>query len=184
MEPILRSLASEVSAGTGRVLRGLIPYNAPTRIFERGKLFTEVIRPGAFARALAPNRDVISTYNHDRNRLLGRTLSGTLRLSDSPDGLRYEVDLPDAAGDVKELLARGDLRGSSFTALALPGGGEKWTRDFRELLALELMEVGPVVSPAYETRAAELRRGASPPAGIPAGRHLVELMDRLAGARG
>lgn len=157
-DAIRRSLPGEV-AGTGKKLRGLIPYNAPTRINERGKTFTEIIRPGAFARALAAKRDVIATFNHDLSQLLGRSASGTLRLSDSAEGLRYEVDLPESAGYVRELLERGDLRGSSFTALPIPDGGERWRRDYRELLALELIELGPVVAPAYPTSGAELRAG-------------------------
>lgn len=157
-EPIRRSLASEIT-GTGaggKLLRGLIPYNSPARIYERGKAFTEVIRPGAFARTLADGRDVISTFNHDVNRLLGRSSSGTLRLIDTPEGLRYEVDLPDSAVDVRELLGRGDLKGSSFMAFPHTGG-DKWTRDLRELVSLHLVELGPVVSPAYPTSGAELR---------------------------
>jgi HK97 family phage prohead protease len=181
MEAIRRSLPSEVAAGSGRILRGLIPYNAPTVIVERGKRFTEVIRPGAFARALAGARDVIATFNHNPDRLLGRTGSGTLKLTDTPGGLAYEVELPESAADVRELLARGDLGGSSFTAFPLADGGQKWTRDVRELLALEVVELGPVVSPAYPTSSAEVRSGeASPP---PAGRSRlarvrVELMKR------
>lgn len=172
MEPITRSLPSEISRGegTGRVLRGLIPYNSPTQIFEKGKAFREVIRPGAFARALGGNKDVIATFNHSPDRLLGRTASGTVRLTDSPEGLRYEVDLPESAADVRELLSRGDLRGSSFTAFPMPKGGDKWTAPasrselpLRELLALELVELGPVVFPAYPSSGAEVRSGDPPP---------------------
>ncbi len=189
MEPIRRSLPSEITRGegTGRVLRGLIPYNAPTPIFEKGKSFIEVIRPGAFARALAGKRDVISTFNHDPNRLLGRTASGTVRLTDSPEGLRYEVDLPESAADVRELLGRGDLRGSSFTAFPVQRGGEKWTqpttRDalpLRELLSLELLELGPVVFPAYPESDAAIR-SAEPVPPLPGGllgAALVRLMER------
>lgn len=179
LEPIRRSLPSEIGTGEGggRKLRGLIPYNAPARIFERGRLFTEVIRPGAFARTLTAARDVISTFNHDVNRLLGRTASGTLRLTDTPEGLRYEVDLPESAADVRELLARGDLRGSSFTAYPHKVGGEKWTRDVRELLSLELAELGPVVNPAYPTSGAEYR--SAEPGPVPVGTPLTAAMLRL-----
>lgn len=162
--PIRRALASEIGIGEGRTLRGLIPYDAPTVITENGKTFREVIRAGAFARALAGGREVISTFNHDLGRLLGRTASNTLRLADSAEGLRYEVTLPETAEDVRELLARGDLRGSSFTAFPLPVGGEKWTAaagrgglPLRELTGLELLELGPVVLPAYPASDADLR---------------------------
>jgi len=159
-ETIRRQLPSEITAGTtGRRLRGSIPYNAPAQIVERGRRFTEVIRPGAFARALAGARDVIATFNHDIGRLLGRTTSGTLTLTDGPDALRYEVELPESAADVRELLTRGDLRGSSFTAAPIGRDGDRWKGEHRELVALDLFEVGPVVSPAYPTSGAELRAG-------------------------
>ncbi len=164
MEPIKRSLMGEIG-GAGKILRGLIPFNSPTRITERGRTFTEVIRPGAFLRAgQAAARDVVATFNHSLDRLLGRTSSGTLRLTETAEGLRYEVDLPDAAADVRELLARGDLRGSSFTAFARKDGGEKWSGDTRELLALDLVEVGPVVMPAYPDSTAEVRSATPTPA--------------------
>src|SRR5262245_37667193 len=152
MKRICRQLPTEI-AGTGRTLCGFIPYNSSTVIVESGRRFTEVIRPGAFARSLAGTRDVLATFNHNADRLLGRSASGTLRITDGPKGLRYEVDLPDSAVDVKDLLARGDLRGSSFTAWP-HRDGERWIRrkgseDLRELLSLELLEVGPVVMPAY-----------------------------------
>ncbi|MDY3558117.1 HK97 family phage prohead protease [Gemmata sp. JC673] len=179
-EPIRRALLSEISAAGGKKLRGLIAYNAPTQIFERGKRFTEVIRPGAFRRSLASGRDVLSTFNHDVNRLLGRTSSGTLALTDTPEGLRFEVALPESAADVRELLLRGDLRGSSFFAFPHRDGGEKWTGDLRELTSLELVELGPVVNPAYVTSTAEYRSAepAPPASGTALSAALVALMQR------
>lgn len=177
-DQIRRSLTGEI-AGSGRLLRGLIPFNAPTRITERGRTFTEVIRPGAFNRAVAGgHRDVIATFNHQIDRLLGRTASGTLRLTQTPAGLAYEVDLPEAAADVRELLARGDLRGSSFTAFA-GKGGEKWTKDLRELIDLDLVELGPVVLPAYPDSTADVRSAAmGPPAATRRPLALLGLMER------
>ena len=54
-------------------------FNSPARVFERGKAFTETIAPGAFRNALASGGDIISTFNHDNNRFLGRTSNKTLR---------------------------------------------------------------------------------------------------------
>lgn len=186
MDPTLlirRALASEVS-GEGKLLRGLIPYNSPTRVTEMRRTFIEVIRPGAFARSLAGkgqvmNGEVISTFNHNPDRMLGRTSSGTLRLSDSPRGLVYEVDLPDSAVDVKELLARGDLRGSSFMA---PNATirDRWKGSERELLDVDLFEVGPVVMPIYPTSEASVRSGEPmpPPEGTALRKARLRLMER------
>ena len=56
--------------------------------------YYERIKPGAFDRALAEKQDVRALFNHDANHVLGRTTSGTCRLSCDSVGLRYEVDLP------------------------------------------------------------------------------------------
>jgi len=57
--------------------------------------FVEQIDPAAFDKTLADNPDVRALINHDPSHLLGRTRSGTLRLSKDTTGLAYEVDVPD-----------------------------------------------------------------------------------------
>ena len=57
--------------------------------------FRESIRPGAFRAALATGKDVLALVDHDPARLLGRTGSGTLRLSEDSRGLAFELDVPD-----------------------------------------------------------------------------------------
>ena len=48
--------------------------------------------------------------------MLGRTKSGTLRLFDEPQGLRFELDLPDSplGENVQRAVKRGDIDGASF----------------------------------------------------------------------
>jgi uncharacterized protein len=138
----------------GNTLVGLIPYDAPTTINEGGKRFTETIKAGAFRSSFTA--DVISTFNHDVNRLLGRTFSGTLSLIDTPQGLRWTVNLPEHAADIKEMVARGDLQGCSFT-FQVNRDGDSWAGQNRELRDLRLIEVGPVVMPAYSQSTVALR---------------------------
>ncbi len=114
--------------------------------------FRELVRPGAFTRSLASKPDVRARYNHEV--LLGRSKSGTLRLFDDPKGLRYEIDIGTAAGrSVAESIARGDVDGSSFCFRVAGADGEAWRKEsggaIRELLACDLMDVGPVDNPAY-----------------------------------
>jgi len=97
--------------------------------------------------------------------LLGRTASGTLDLRDSEDGLDYEVRLPDAtyARDLAALAERGDVRNSSFAFRLMPGGDEWGLTDqgspLRTLLrgGGALVDVAPVVSPAYPDATSGLR---------------------------
>jgi len=118
--------------------------------------FRERIMPGAFDKVLARQRgkqDVVAVFNHDNNIVLGRTSSGTLELSSDAKGLRYEVTPPATRSDIVELIARRDVRGSSF-AFTVGTGGDAWSSDdkgsirsVREVSGL--FDVGPVVNPAY-----------------------------------
>jgi phage head maturation protease len=75
-----------------------------------------------------------------------------MRLSTDDVGLRYEIDLPNTneAKSIRELVSRGDLRGSSFGFIATR---EDWSvegdKEIRTLLDLDLKDVGPVTMPAY-----------------------------------
>ena len=118
--------------------------------------FRERIMPGAFDKVLQRQRgkqDVVAVFNHDNNIVLGRTSSGTLELSSDAKGLRYEVTPPATRSDIVELIARRDVRGSSF-AFTVGTGGDAWSSDdkgsirsVREVSGL--FDVGPVVNPAY-----------------------------------
>lgn len=119
--------------------------------------FREVIRKGAFARAIKED-DVRALWNHDDNFVLGRNLSGTLRMEEDASGLRIEVDPPDAqwAHDLVTSIERGDVDQMSFAFRTIK---DTWTRIenaeagqpdvLRELLDVRLYDVSPVTYPAY-----------------------------------
>lgn len=115
--------------------------------------FIERIKPGAFDGVIRSNPDVFARYNHER--LLGRTVSGTLRLSLDDRGLAYEIDPKPADADVVQSLERGDLRGSSFAFFSAKSSS-RWYRDeqgrkIREIRSIDwLGDVGPVDTPAYK----------------------------------
>jgi HK97 family phage prohead protease len=138
--------------------------------------FVERVLPGAFDDVLKTNPDVFGKYNHAR--VIGRTSSGTMKLTVDGRGLRYEISPPRSAADVVELIERGDVRGSSF-AFRTKGDGERWYKDERGRMIREIRkfdflgDAGPVDTPAYlatETyvskRALEMARAedATPPA--------------------
>ena len=122
--------------------------------------YVERIMPGAFDRALAEGDDVRALFNHDSNHILGRTKSGTCRLSVDEIGLRYEVDLPDTqvGRDVETSIKRGDLDGSSF-AFIVDGVNHRsdGQKDIREINSVTLMDVGPVSYPAYTATTTDCR---------------------------
>lgn len=124
----------------------------------------ERIMPGAFDNDVLQHQgnDVVATFNHNMDNVLGRVTAGTLRMAIDRTGCRYEIDPPDTqcAKDVQALIARGDVRGSSF-GFTVQSGGERWSKDgkcdVRELTKLRLHDVGPVTQPAYEGASVGLR---------------------------
>lgn len=123
--------------------------------------FREKIRPGAFRAVLAANPDVRALVNHSANRMIGRTKSGTLILSEDQRGLHYEVEVADtsAGRDAIEQIKRGDLDGSSF---AFRVEEAEWREEegvtIREIIQFsELADVGPVTYPAYEDTTVAMR---------------------------
>lgn len=152
------NLKVEVRSDGGRTV--VSGYAAVFNSFFDELGYREIIKPGAFARALQQSQDVRGLFNHDPNHVLGRTRSGTMRLYEDETGLRYEIDPPETttARDVVESLKRGDISGSSFSFTVAPGG-ETWRSEgdqyIRELTDLDLYDVGPVTFPAYTATTSE-----------------------------
>jgi hypothetical protein len=122
--------------------------------------FVEQIDEHAFDEAL--DGDVRCLFNHDANMILGRTKSGTLKLSVDSKGLRYAVDAPDtqAGRDAVTSIKRGDVDGSSFGFICQR---DSWEADHesgamvRTILKASVFDVSPVVFPAYPDTSSALR---------------------------
>lgn len=135
------------------------------QIYERGKLFVEVIERGALDEILKPELDVIYTPNHDFSKVIARTKSGTLKLVSDDRGLKYIVeDIPNIsyANDIFESIKRGDTFESSFT-FALTDDGQNWsTKEDGETLRTiskisYLKEVSSVTDGAYSNTEVAVR---------------------------
>jgi Escherichia/Staphylococcus phage prohead protease len=129
-------------------------------------LIREQVVTGAFDSALSEAQDVRALVNHDSSLLLGRTRSGTLRLTADPVGLFYACDLPDtsAGRDVAVSIKRGDMTGSSFGFKVRENGQRRTVIETdelyqvdRELLDLDLLDVSPVTYPAYASTSTAIR---------------------------
>jgi uncharacterized protein len=133
-------------------------FNSKTSI---GDWFEELIMPGAFARTLSDNGDVRALFNHNWDKVLGRTKSGTLLLSEDNHGLRFEVELPNttAARDLAESMERKDIDQCSFSFVATE---ENWDYSvepaLRTVIEAKLYEISVVSIPAYEETEAALVR--------------------------
>lgn len=145
---------------SGRTLTG---YAAVFGTETRMGSFTERIAPGAFSKSLASGRDILALLDHRADVLLGRTASGTLKLTEDAKGLRFDLELPDtqAGRDLVALAERGDLGGMSFGFIA---EDEEWTGNTRELRQVDLREVSVIQAfPAYQQTEISLRNKPAEP---------------------
>jgi HK97 family phage prohead protease len=141
-----RSSPLEIRA-RGRKLEG---YAATFGVEAKLPGFTEVLSPGAFAASL--RNDIVALMDHDTTKMLARTRSKTLRLSEDSKGLAFDLDIPSTTtgNDVLALAERGDLGGMSF-GFTVGKDGEHWDGSKRTLRAIDLREISVVSAwPAYE----------------------------------
>lgn len=123
--------------------------------------FREQIAKGAFTRALKERQDVRALFNHSPDKILGRTASGTLKLEQDDRGLKMRCQLdPNQQWqrDLYSAVLRGDVNSMSF-GFTCPEGGDSWDEAIdeedrsrfarRTLLDVNLLDVSPVVYPAY-----------------------------------
>ena len=106
-----QSLIIEVRA-TEDGISGMFPYGKDTVISGNGKVRKQRIQPGAFKFAIdQPDRE-ISLVIGDGSRPLASKQAGSLKLTDTPEGLRFEVkQLPKTsyAKDFLSLLRAGSI---------------------------------------------------------------------------
>jgi len=123
--------------------------------------FREMLAPGCFAGCMQD--DVRGLLNHDPSLILGRTKAGTMRVSDTADGLIYEIDLPDTtlANDLAVSMTRGDIDQSSF-AFSLDYDDPNAVRK-----VAALFDCSPVTYPAYESSTSAVYQRAMFPNGMP-----------------
>lgn len=153
--------AATDAAGPGIVGRAIV-YGAYSRNLGG---FVEMVEPGFVRQTITDGADVMCRLEHDTSRLLGRTMSGTLRLDDNDEGLDYDVDVPDTTygRDLLVSAGRGDIPYSSFAFRLMPDG-DRWdlTEQGTPLRILQrgggkLVDVATVADPAYPDSTSGLR---------------------------
>jgi HK97 family phage prohead protease len=134
--------------------------------------FTETIAPGAFSRSLASGQDVVCTFNHSSDHVLGRTKSGTLRVAEDDKGLKFRCQLDPNQQSHRDLHAsvrRGDIQDCSF---AFVDNGDGSTFDegtdengqrciLRTVRNVKLKDVSVVTHPAYSGTSVDARAAAT-----------------------
>ncbi len=145
--------------------------------------FKETIEPGAFKDSLARD-DIRALINHDSNLVLGRTKSGTLKLTEDDKGLFFRISLPDTqyANDLLTLIERGDVNQCSF---GFELEDEEWKEEgkLRVIKKVKLFDISICTFPAYEATSVGIAyRGESDRVAMRAKRR--ELWKRLSKIRG
>jgi hypothetical protein len=171
-----RFRAAELRA-KGRRLEGYAAlYGTEAQI---GGGLVETIAAGAFTRTLATRADILALVDHDPARVLARTRSGTLRLSEDSRGLAFDLDVPDtqAGRDVLTLAERGDLGGMSFGFNAVD---DDITADRRELRDVELFEISVVAAfPAYADTVVQARAKLGQPVNLAHAQRTLKILELL-----
>ncbi len=140
-------------------------YNDPTAIDGAGQMWEE-IDYGAFTDSII-QRSVIAYFQHAwQGQPLGRQANHTLLLTDRPDGLHFDLALPDTSlgRDVAELVERRDIAGVSFGFIPLEESVYR-APDGRSIFVIErarLLEISPVAMPAYPQTSVTVGRGIDP----------------------
>jgi hypothetical protein len=94
--------------------------------------FKERIAKRAFDKVLRSNPpDVVATFNHSVNHVLGRTGAGTLQLRSDDTGLHFKCNIaPTSYGkDLYESVKRGDISGCSFAFELGERSDESWEEE-------------------------------------------------------
>lgn len=160
-DPDLLKVEERADPNTGKKQTYLVGYAAT---FGKNSLllgdFVERIAPTAFE-IVEKRKDgdgkpleTRCLFNHSPDNLLGR-FPTTMKMWVDERGLRYECLLPESRKDLAELVARQDLKGSSFS-FVVAEGGERWSseegRSIRTVTKIKsLLDCGPVTYPAYDS---------------------------------
>lgn len=124
----------------------------------------ERVTPTAFNRAVMED-DVVALWNHNADKPLARTSSGTLSLTVDGRGLFYECEPANTAlyREVSEYIKRGDVNASSFAFGVIRDNWKtEGNQDVRELVECKLFDVSPVSYPAYPATTTGMRSAGRP----------------------
>ena len=123
--------------------------------------FYEYIAKGAFTDELIVKSDVRALINHNPDKVLARSTSGTLKLQADSKGLRYEFPIPETSygKDLAINLKNGNITQSSF---AFTVKEDDWTtdddgNDIRTINTIDrLFDISAVTYPAYSQAESDL----------------------------
>ena len=139
-------------------------YDTPYRIGSEEWGYEESIAPGAFEYY---RDDVVCTFNHNFDCVLGRQANDTLTLNDRSEGLELDVTLDMEDDDAERVYRKVERRTVTGMSVMFSYWGEYGDYEYTEksdgwdtlrIIRATLFEAGPVVMPAYNETTAEVRK--------------------------
>lgn len=132
-------------------LEGLaVPYEQYSQLLY-GFMY-EILRSNSFTECLSQNPDIRGYVDHDTGKILGRTKSKTLTLTETKRGVEFSMVIPDTSYgiDLLKNVDRGDIDGMSFGFRAdTYDWGMYNGEELRDIKKATLREISVVSSPAY-----------------------------------
>ncbi|TIS53033.1 MAG: HK97 family phage prohead protease [Mesorhizobium sp.] len=159
-----------------------VVFNRETTV---GDVFREKIAPGAFDKSLRERPDILALWNHNYDRPLGRTSSGSLDLRSDRIGLWFGLNPDETTPDGLTAIGtvrRQDVRGCSFGFTVTRetwDEGDDTQLPLRTVEEAVLWEVTLTPLPAYPETSASLSRASENAAA--ASRRRAEAAMRLRG---
>lgn len=149
-------------SGSGLTMEGYAAvFNSPTLIESWEGRFNETIAPGAFAKTIREGSPVLQ-FDHGQHPLLGSIPLGAITdLQEDETGLRVRARISDnwLTEPIRDAIREGAIDGMSFRFIPVKDEWEDERSDTptRTLREVKLLELGPVVFPAYADTSVSLR---------------------------
>lgn len=152
----------DVADSEGRIVSGIaVPFNSPTQIFERGRVFSETWVKGSTAEHIQKRGDRIKVLGFHDSRTL--PLGKPVGLEDRAQGMWIEARISDTqAGNEALTLVRDGVLDGFSVGFSIPEGGDTWNRDETErtITRANVHEVSLVNFPAFDLARVEAIRSA------------------------
>lgn len=160
-EEVRRVEFRAAESSDGQTLEGYAAvFNQWTDIRDSMGAYKEQIAPGAFKRTLGQRTPVLQ-FDHGSHPLIGSIPLGSIsQLREDKNGLFVRARLSDnwLVEPVRDAIRDGGVNGMSFRFRVV---SDDWAtvdgEDTRTISEVELLELGPVVFPAYEQTSVAVR---------------------------
>jgi len=150
-------------SGDGRTMEGMVSvFNDWAQIHDASGTFRECVAPTAFTKSLIENPKPPVLYDHGQHPLIGSMPLGAIQtLTPRAKGLFASVRLASnwMVEPVREAISNGSISGCSFRFSVVKdvwGVGKDGTAE-RTLKEVKLVEIGPVLYPAYLNTSVSVR---------------------------